>query len=233
MKLRGDVSWTSVVFLTLILAFLSASAFAQSSACVYNQPGGGYIAKMRVCADGTCTGWSANFPIGKTECKSLTAYSSAAKLKVDVQAVAGKTVTCTPEFQRNTDFTGTIVFQAWGTTLSPKCEEPGGANAEACVYNEPGGGFVAKMRVCKPDAACSDDNSCSAWSTGFAIGKQACQKLTPFSVAGQPVKVCMNAVAGSTTTCLPQPNYVPSYTQNIVYHAFGTTAQPACKVPGN
>lgn len=43
----------------------------------------------------------------------------------------------------------------------------------------------------------------------------------------------MDAVGGTTTTCFPQPNYVPSYTQNIVYHAFGTTSQPGCKVPGS
>ena len=231
--MKMGISFVRILFVALALVLLTGEAFAQSNACVYNKPGGGFVAKMRVCADGKCTDWSDSFAIGKTKCKSLTSYSSGASIKVEIDAVLGKKTSCSPSFNRNTEFTGTVVFHASGTTLSPKCEEPGGAQSEACVYNEPGGGFVAKMRVCKPDASCGDNTNCSSWSSGFAIGKSSCQKLAPYSVAGQPVKVCLNAVTGSTTTCFPQPDYVPTYTQNIVYHAFGTTAQAACKVPGS
>jgi hypothetical protein len=229
---RAEVFFVRITVLTLALVLGAGAMGAQEQACVYNKPGGGFIAKMRVCVDGKCGDWSGNFPIGQTKCQSLTSYSSTANIRVDADAVLGKSVACSPSFKRNTEFTGTVVFHTWGTTLSPKCEEPGGAASETCVYNEPGGGFLAKMRVCKPNASCDDNANCSAWSGNFAIGNSSCQKLTPNSVAGQPVKICLNAVAGSTTTCLPQPNYVPTYTQNIVYHAFGTTAQPACKVPG-
>lgn len=188
---------------------------------------------MRVCAGGSCTDWSSGFAIGNQRCQSVTAYADAAAIKVEVKAEAGKTVNCTPTFARDASFGGTAVFHTWGTTLSPKCEQPGGGSSkgQACVYLEPGAGYEAKMQVCKPGASCGDSANCSAWSSSFPIGKTSCQAFAGWTSAGQATNVCLNAITGRTVPCLPSYAYDPNYGLNIVYHATGTTGQPACQVP--
>lgn len=220
-----------VLLAVAVLALLAAPTVqAQQSACVYNQPGGGFVAKMRVCGGNSCTGWSSGFAIGKTQCQGLSSYANGASIKVEVDAVAGKQVTCTPTFTRDANFNGTAVFHTWGTTLSPKCEQPGGATkGQACVYLEPGAGYAAEMQTCPPNVACGDA-SCAKLSSSFPIGKTSCQPLSA-TPAGQNANVCVHAVAGKTVSCQPTVAYDPNYGLNVVYHAFGTTAQPACQVP--
>lgn len=230
-KLMG----TRLILVAIVLGALAAPlTHAQQNACVYNQPGGGFVAEMRVCGGNSCTDWSSNFAIGKTRCASVTSYGNGTTLKVEVKAVAGKTVTCTPTFTRDTNFSGTAVFHTWGTTLSPKCEQVGGSTSgQACVYLEPGAGYAAKMRVCKPGASCGDNSQCSDWSSSFPIGKTACQAFSGWTGAGQNTNVCLDAVAGQTVGCLPAYAFDPNYGLNVVYHASGTTGQPACQVPGS
>jgi hypothetical protein len=113
------------------LGFAGAAA-AQSSACVSLLVGAGYAAKMRVVSGKFHTDWSGSFPIGKTMCQSLSGVGDGNPFSVEVSAILGQTKTCKPEnITRVASSKSSVTFQAWGTTLSVKCEEPNGeANAE-------------------------------------------------------------------------------------------------------
>ena len=110
----------------------SQQASAQANACVSLLVGAGYAAKMRVVAGSFHTDWSSSFPIGKTVCQSLKGVGDGVKFSVEVSAVLGETKTCTPSnIARVAASPSNVVFQAWGTTLNVKCEEPSGeADAE-------------------------------------------------------------------------------------------------------
>lgn len=120
------------------LAFLVATmwpasqASAQSAACVHLLVGAGYAAKMRVVAGKFHTDWSGSFAIGSTKCQSLDGVADGQAFSVEVSAVLGETKTCKPEnVVRAAGSKSSVTFQAWGTTLSVKCEEPSAAdNAE-------------------------------------------------------------------------------------------------------
>ncbi|MEO7935955.1 MAG: hypothetical protein ABIR27_06830 [Dokdonella sp.] len=113
------------------LGFASVAA-AQANACVSLLVGAGYAAKMRVVSGSFHTDWSDSFAIGKTKCQPLAGVGNGKPFSVEVSAVLGKTKTCTPDnVIRVEESTSNVVYQAWGSTLSVKCEEPSAtANAE-------------------------------------------------------------------------------------------------------
>lgn len=125
------------VSLALLLVFggifgYAGVAAAQAKACVSLLVGAGYAAEMRVVAGSFHTDWSSSFAIGKTVCQPLDGVSDGNKFSVEVHAILGKTKTCTPsDVVRVASSKSNVTYQAWGTTLSVKCEEPGGEdNAE-------------------------------------------------------------------------------------------------------
>jgi hypothetical protein len=104
---------------------LSSTASAQANACVSLLVGAGYAAEMRVVSGSFHTDWSGSFAIGKTKCQSLSGVGNGNKFSVEVSAILGKTKTCTPDnVVRVASSTSNVTYQAWGTTLSVKCEEP-------------------------------------------------------------------------------------------------------------
>jgi len=113
------------------LGFAGVAA-AQANACVSLLVGAGYAAKMRVVSGSFHTDWSDTFAIGKTKCQPLAGVGNGKPFSVEVSAVLGKTKTCTPDnVIRVEASTSNVVYQAWGSTLSVKCEEPSAtANAE-------------------------------------------------------------------------------------------------------
>ncbi len=116
--------------LVLIVGSLgfSSHANAQSNACVSLLVGAGYAAEMRVVAGSFHTDWSSSFPIGKTVCQSLSGVGDGVAFSVEVHALVGKTVTCTPSnIKRVAASQSSAVFQAWGTTLNVHCKEPSNA----------------------------------------------------------------------------------------------------------
>lgn len=135
--------FVKIVGVCAVLGLLAPAAWAQSNACVYNQPGGGYVAKMRIVSGAFKTDWSSGFPIGKSACQSLEQIPNGQAYKVEVHAVAGKTVTCEPTQTRSTSFTGNIVYHCGGTTfIHTWCQQPGaekpdpGAEKEAMEETE-------------------------------------------------------------------------------------------------
>jgi hypothetical protein len=124
--------------LIAVLAFTVGSlgfagvAAAQANACVSLLVGAGYAAKMRVVSGSFHTDWSDSFPIGKTKCQPLGGVGNGNQFSVEVSAVLGETKTCKPSnVTRVAASTSNVVYQAWGSTLSVKCEEPTAeANAE-------------------------------------------------------------------------------------------------------
>lgn len=118
----------------IFIAPMQASAYQE--ACVSLLVGAGYAAKMRVCSNGMCNPWSGSFPIGKTMCQSLNNVPNGNTFSVEMNAILGKTITCTPDNITQTSSPVNIVYNAWGTTLSPKCQMPGGSAAsdEATGY---------------------------------------------------------------------------------------------------
>jgi hypothetical protein len=104
----------------------SAPALAQSRACVQLLVGAGYAAEMRIVSDKFHTDWSSSFAIGSTVCQPLDGVGDGMKFSVEVKAILGKTVTCKPsDAVRVAASKSSVTFQAWGTTLNVKCEEPG------------------------------------------------------------------------------------------------------------
>lgn len=108
------------------LALTATTAAAQQSACVSLLVGAGYAAWMRVVSGSYATDWSDSFPIGQTRCKSLSAIADGQPYTVQISAVLGSSkVPCQPaEMKRVASAPGSITYQAWGTTLSVKCQMP-------------------------------------------------------------------------------------------------------------
>lgn len=107
-------------------------AHAQSTACVSLLVGAGYAAWMRVVSGSYATSWSDSFPIGQTRCKSLKNIADGQEFTVQVSAVLGSSqVHCTPSLAHVASSTATVTFQAWGTTLSVKCQMPSGDSLNA------------------------------------------------------------------------------------------------------
>jgi hypothetical protein len=50
---------------------------------------------------------------------------------VNMHAWWGDTVVCSPAPQTRSDFSGSVTFQAWGTTLSPSCAMPSSSATDA------------------------------------------------------------------------------------------------------
>jgi len=125
---------TSVVIIGLGLGVSFAQpAAAQSAACVNLLVGAGYSAWMAVkFADGFT--WSSSFPIGQTRCITLPVNGmvDGAPYEVVVSAALGSSkVPCTPApGTYSSSNTNSVVYNAWGTTLSVKCEMPGAANMD-------------------------------------------------------------------------------------------------------
>lgn len=126
------LNWARAAALTGIgmagVLVLTGPAAAQVKACVYLQPGAGYSAKMRIVwGTNGSTSWSSDFPIGKSQCQTLagnvppnTPYST------QVKADLGKTKTCTPDnVNYDPNDQKNAVWNAWGTTLSVKCQQVG------------------------------------------------------------------------------------------------------------
>ena len=130
MHIMRRISFAALFVLGGIFSFASLAA-AQSKACVSLLVGAGYAAEMRVVSGAFHTDWSGSFPIGKTVCQPLDGVGNGNKFSVEVHAILGKTQTCTPaNIVRVASSTSSVTFQAWGTTLNVKCEEPDTANAE-------------------------------------------------------------------------------------------------------
>lgn len=125
-------SFAAAMFLLVAGLFWSHHAAAQSAACVHLLVGAGYAAKMRVVAGSFHTDWSDSFAIGQTKCQSLSGVGDGIAFSVEVSAILGKTKTCTPsDITRVASSKSSVTFQAWGTTLDVKCQEPTtDANAE-------------------------------------------------------------------------------------------------------
>jgi hypothetical protein len=96
-------------------------AHAVESACVVLLVGAGYAAQIRLHAGDWATPYSRTFPVGKTECFDLSRVKNSELFVVDVKAKLGRTVSC-PAIIKSPG-KGSITFQAYGTTLKPKCVE--------------------------------------------------------------------------------------------------------------
>ena len=128
--------FAAAVLVAGTVGFASVAA-AQANACVSLLVGAGYAAKMRVVSGKFHTDWSGSFPIGQTKCQPLDGVGDGNKFSVEVSAVLGETKTCKPsDIVRVAASKSSVTMQAWGTTLSVKCEEPAGeANAERDAAN--------------------------------------------------------------------------------------------------
>jgi hypothetical protein len=125
MKLRLLTTASILAGMACALSLSATPAAAQNASCVNLLVGAGYAAKMRVVWNGGSTDWSGSFPIGKAMCASLTGVPSGATFSTEVHAILGKTVTCSPDnVVYNPSVPSNVVYNAWGTTLSPKCQEP-------------------------------------------------------------------------------------------------------------
>lgn len=109
------------------LCLLPGMAWSATEACVSLLVGAGYAAEMRIKSGDFKTDWSSSFPIGKTKCQSLSGVPIGGTYTVEIKAILGKTKNCSPSIVHS-EGQGSITFQAWGTTLSPKCQMPS-ANA--------------------------------------------------------------------------------------------------------
>ena len=111
------------VFLIISIFAYPQQAYAAESGCVALLVKAGYAAKMRIVSGDFKTDWSGSFPIGKTVCQSLNGVPIGKDFTVQVKALAGKTRDCTPSV-KHSEGPGSITFEAWGTTLAPKCQMP-------------------------------------------------------------------------------------------------------------
>ena len=125
------MSYRAVARITFALACAIgvSSVHAQGTACVYLEPGAGYAAWMRVVSGGYASDWSSSFPIGQTRCQSLGPIKDGQEFTVQVSAVLGSSkVPCSPSMKKVAGSTASVVYHAWGTTLSVKCQMPGVSN---------------------------------------------------------------------------------------------------------
>lgn len=99
------------------------------------------------------------------------------------------------------------------------------AQKSACVYLEPGAGYAAWMRVVSGSFA-------TDWSSSFPIGQTRCQSLDPIK-DGQEFTVQVSAVLGSSKVpCSPKMKKISNSDASVVYHAWGTTLNVKCQMPG-
>ncbi len=132
-------------FFLIACAIVAQSAYAQKSACVYLEPGAGYAAWMRVVSGGYASDWSSSFPIGQTRCQSLEPIKDGQEFTVQVSAVLGSSkVPCSPSMKRVSSSEASVVYHAWGTTLSVKCQMPGVSNALGATMEPSAEGLKAK-----------------------------------------------------------------------------------------
>jgi hypothetical protein len=126
-----------------VLALIGLAAWspaqAQSSACVYLEPGAGYAAWIRVVSGDFESKWSSSFPIGQHRCVDLKPIADGAKYTVQISAVLGSSkVHCKPDNQtRVAANTGSVTFLAWGTTFNVHCEMPSASTAAAVRSAQP------------------------------------------------------------------------------------------------
>lgn len=114
-----------------LLLALAAPAATQSEACVHLQVGSGYAATMQVMFDGATIGPSDSFAIGQTQCLSLSAVGDGVPFSVQVNAILGESVVCTPSsIPRSAALPVAVTSNASGTTLNVHCDAPtAGASA--------------------------------------------------------------------------------------------------------
>ena len=118
-----------IVLMALLAAYMlpDQSAQAADKACVYLVPGAGYVAKARVKTEHVTGEWSSHFVIGQTSCVSLDGLPANTTYMVEVHAIAGNTVMCSP-FLRTDESKpferGSITFFSSGTTLHHGCWMP-------------------------------------------------------------------------------------------------------------
>lgn len=110
-------------FACCALTLLPGLAWSATEACVSLLVGAGYAAEMRIKSGDFKTDWSSSFPIGETKCQSLSGVPIGGSYTVEIKAILGKTKNCSPSIVHS-EGQGSITFQAWGTTLSPKCQMP-------------------------------------------------------------------------------------------------------------
>ena len=109
----------------LVSLGLVVPATAQTSACVHLQVGSGYAAEFTVSFAGATIGPSATFDIGQTQCLPLDAVPNGIPFNVNVHAILGDTITCTPmSIPRSASLPVSITFNASGTTLNVHCDAP-------------------------------------------------------------------------------------------------------------
>ncbi len=111
------------ILLLIILLSSPSVVLAATDTCVSLLVGAGYAAKMRIKSGDFKTDWSSSFAIGKTKCQSLNGVPIGGEFTVEIKAILGKSKNCSPSITHS-EGSGSITFQAWGTTLSPKCKMP-------------------------------------------------------------------------------------------------------------
>jgi len=111
------------VVLISILFTIPTQTYAAEDACVSLLVGAGYAAHMRIKSGAFKTDWSKSFAIGQTRCQSLEGVPYGKKFTVEVHAILGKKKNCSPSIEHSKG-SGSITFQAWGTTLNVKCKMP-------------------------------------------------------------------------------------------------------------
>ena len=109
--------------ITTAIFALPMYSHAAEKACVSLLAGAGYAAKMQIVSGNFKTDWSGSFPIGKTQCQSLKGVPIGQEYTVKVKAILGETKNCTPSIKQ-AEGSGSITFQAWGTTLNVTCKMP-------------------------------------------------------------------------------------------------------------
>ena len=124
-RLNQMVAAVPVMACAVLLLALATPAAAQNEACVHLQVGSGYAATMQVNFEGAVIGPSDSFAIGQTQCESLAAVPDGVEFSVQVNALAGNSVVCTPSnIPRSAALPVSITYNASGTTLNVHCDAP-------------------------------------------------------------------------------------------------------------
>jgi len=114
-------------YASLLSGFLASSymmVVSSTKACVRINVGAGFSGWMRIRYSTINSDWSPIFNIGHTECMIMDNTQIGLPFRVEFEAFAGEHKYCTPEgmiFDKNSH---NYVFEAWGTTLNVKCQEP-------------------------------------------------------------------------------------------------------------
>jgi hypothetical protein len=125
LRLKPMVAVITVMVSALLLIALAAPAAAQSEACVHLQVGSGYAATMQINFEGGVIGASPSFAVGQTQCLPLSAVADGTNYSVQVNALLGESVVCTPQnITRCALIPIAITYNASGTTLNVHCDSP-------------------------------------------------------------------------------------------------------------